>query len=104
MIPDATAPRLLAANFASGRVDVFDSAFQPVLDRHAFRGIGIPHGYAPFNVAAVGDRVLVSYAKQDANAEDDVAGRGHGFINAYDLHGKFQRQLVRRGALTLPGA
>ncbi len=97
LIPDAAAPRLLAANFASGRVDVFDSAFQPVLDRHAFRGIGIPHGYAPFNVAVVGGRVLVSYAKQDSDAEDDVAGPGHGFINVYDLHGKFQRHLVRRG-------
>lgn len=44
LVPDPTAPRLLAANFHDNRIDVFDSAFMPVRDRHAFRSIGIPHG------------------------------------------------------------
>ena len=59
--------RLLAANFHSGRIDVFTSKFGRVhLRGHRFRDMSLPHGYAPFNVAVIGGRVLVTYAKQDA--------------------------------------
>lgn len=102
LVADPTAPRLLAANFHANRIDVFDSAFMPVRDRHAFRSIGIPHGYAPFNVAVLGDKVFVSYARQDADRRDDVAGAGHGFINVFDTNGKFLKHLVRRGVLDSP--
>jgi uncharacterized protein (TIGR03118 family) len=102
LVADPTAPRLLAANFHDNRIDVFDSAFMPVRDRHAFRSIGIPHGYAPFNVVVLGGKVFVSYAKQDAARHDDVAGAGHGFINVYDTNGRFLRHLVRRGVLDSP--
>jgi uncharacterized protein (TIGR03118 family) len=99
LVADPTAPLLLAANFHDNRIDVFDSAFMPVRDRHAFRSIGIPHGYAPFNVAVLGGKVYVSYAKQDAARHDDVAGAGHGFINVFDTNGRFLKHLVRRGVL-----
>lgn len=102
LIADPAAPRLLAANFHDNRIDVFDSAFAPVPDRHAFASIGIPHGYAPFNVVVLGDHVLVSYALQDPARHDDVAGAGHGFINVYDTKGRFLRHLVRRGVLDSP--
>ena len=102
LVADPTSPRLLAANFHQNRIDVFDSAFMPVRERHAFRSIGIPHGYAPFNVVVLEDRVYISYAKQDADRHDDVAGPGHGFINVYTTHGRFVRHLVRRGVLDSP--
>jgi len=102
LVADPTAPRLLAANFHNNRIDVFDSAFMPVRDRHAFGSIGIPHGYAPFNVAVLGGKVFVSYARQDAARHDDVPGAGHGFINVYDTHGRFLKHLVRRGVLDSP--
>ncbi|WP_029135598.1 TIGR03118 family protein [Nakamurella lactea] len=102
LIADPMAPRLLAADFHHARIDVFDANFQRVTGNHAFRSIGIPHGYAPFNVAVVGDRVLVSYAKQDRAGKDDVAGAGHGFVNAYDRSGRFVAHLIRRGALNSP--
>lgn len=102
LVADPTAPRLLAANFHANRIDVFDSAFMPVRDRHAFRSNGIPHGYAPFNVAVLGDKVFVSYARQDADRRDDVAGAGHGFINVFDTNGRFLKHLVRRGVLDSP--
>ena len=102
LVADPTAPRLLAANFHANRIDVFDSAFMPVRDRHAFGSIGIPHGYAPFNVAVLGNKVFVSYARQDADRRDDVAGAGHGFINVFDTHGRFLKHLVRRGVLDSP--
>lgn len=102
LIADPAAPRLLAADFHHNRVDVFDANFQRSADRAAFRSVGIPNGYAPFNIAVAGDRVLVSYAKQDRARHDDVAGAGHGFVNAFDLRGRFVSQLIRRGALDSP--
>ncbi len=95
--------RLLAANFHSGRIDVFTSKFGRVhLRGHRFRDMSLPHGYAPFNVAVIGGRVLVTYAKQDAARHDDVAGAGHGFIDVFSLRGHLLGSLARRGVLNSP--
>jgi len=62
-----TANYLYAANFHSGNVDVFDKNFAPVdLGAWAFRDPHLPKGYAPFNVQAIGDKLVVTFAKQDA--------------------------------------
>ena len=46
--------------------------------------------------------VVVTFAKQDARLEDDVAGRGHGFVDVFTNNGAFVRRLVTRGALDSP--
>jgi uncharacterized protein (TIGR03118 family) len=82
-------PVLLAANFAEGTVDVYDGGANLVgqlADPHA------PPGYAPFNVQNLDGLVFVTFAKQDANKVDDVAGQGHGLIDVLDLSsGTFHR-------------
>src|SRR5207344_1059930 len=94
---------LLAADFHHGRVDVYDSTFHRVhLSRHAFRDPRLPTGYAPFNVAVVNDRVFVTYALQDADREDDVAGAGHGFIDVYGANGRLLKRFASRGVLDSP--
>ena len=95
-------PFLLATDFHRNRVDVFNGRFQHVARPHAFRSVNIPDGYAPFGVAHLGKRVFVTYAKQDAAGEDDVAGKGHGFINVFSQSGRFQGSLLRRGVLNSP--
>jgi uncharacterized protein (TIGR03118 family) len=98
-----TSPELLAANFHSGRIDVFDSSFARMdLGAGAFTDPALPAGYAPFNVFVSGGRVLVSYAKQDAEKHDDIAGNGHGFVDAYSTSGAFMAHLVWQGALNSP--
>ncbi len=94
--------RLFAANFHSGRVDIFNSKFHRVRSAGAFRDRRLPHGYAPFNITSIGGHLYVSYAKQDADKGDDVAGPGHGFIDVYSTGGKLLHRLVRRGALNSP--
>ena len=85
---------LYAANFHSGKVDVFDKNFAPVdLGNKAFKDPHIPSGYAPFNVQAIGDKIYVAYAKQDADKIDEVAGRGRGFVNAYTTSGVLSMRL-----------
>jgi uncharacterized protein (TIGR03118 family) len=101
--PWPVSPRLLAANFHSGRIDVFGNAFHRInLGEDAFMDPGLPEGYAPFNVAVVGSRVFVSYAKQKANRHDDAAGPGHGFIDVYTPNGHLISEFARRGVLNSP--
>jgi uncharacterized protein (TIGR03118 family) len=95
-------PVLLAADFHGNRIDVFDQSFHPVHAKGAFCPAGIPRGYGAFNVAVLGDQVFVTYAKQDADAEDDVAGPGLGFVNVFDRHGNLVRHFARRGVLNAP--
>jgi uncharacterized protein (TIGR03118 family) len=62
----------------------------------------VPDGYAPFDVARLGHRVFVTYAKQDPARMDDVPGRGHGFVDVFSQGGRFLDSLVRRGVLDSP--
>ena len=101
-IADTTAgPRLYAADFHNARVDVFDTNFvlQPA---GAFVDPSLPDGYAPFGIQTIGDRVFVSYAKQDEDAEDEVAGQGAGFVDAYDTAGNLLGRVAQHGQLNAP--
>jgi uncharacterized protein (TIGR03118 family) len=93
-------PRLYAADFHNARIDVFDGSF--TLLPGGFVDSSLPSGYAPFNVQVIGDRVFVSYAKQDADAEDEVAGQGLGFVDAYDLAGNLLGRVAQHGQLNAP--
>jgi uncharacterized protein (TIGR03118 family) len=46
--------------------------------------------------------VFVSYAQQDADAEDEVAGQGKGFVDAYDLAGNLLGRVAQHGQLNAP--
>src|SRR5262249_27697895 len=80
---------LYAANFRTGKIDVFDTNFQPVtnLAAGAFSDPQLPKGYAPFNVEQLNGQIYVTYALQDAAKHDPVAGKGHGFIDVFNLDG-----------------
>jgi uncharacterized protein (TIGR03118 family) len=94
---------LLAADFHNARIDVFDKNFQRVdLPRFAFRDKELPDGFAPFNVLTVGERVYVAYAKQDANAKDNVNGAGLGFVDLYTDFGRKVRRIASGGTLNAP--
>jgi uncharacterized protein (TIGR03118 family) len=96
-------PVLLAADFHHGRIDVFDKQFQRVaLPDAFFHDRFLPKGYAPFNVAALGDVVYVAYAKQDAAGEDEVAGHGLGFVDRFDALGLVAHRVASHGSLNAP--
>jgi hypothetical protein len=62
-----------------------------------FHDPNLPRGYAPFNIVLVGNRLIVTYAVQDAKKHDDVAGQGHGVVNSFDLCGGGLKRLVSPG-------
>ncbi|MGN6795455.1 MAG: TIGR03118 family protein [Streptosporangiaceae bacterium] len=94
---------LYATNFRSGRVEAYNSRFKPVeLRGGLFVDPRMPAGYGPFGIAEIMGKLYVSFAKQDATLHDDVAGRGHGFVDVFTNSGRFVRRLVTRGALNSP--
>ena len=94
---------LYATNFHDGTVDVFNSHFRKLrLPFSGFRDRFLPRGYAPFGIAEIHGLLYVSYAMQNARKHDDVAGRGHGFIDIYTNTGFLVRRLASRGALNSP--
>jgi uncharacterized protein (TIGR03118 family) len=95
-------PMLLAANFHDNRIDVFDSTFTPVASAGMFSDPTLPKGYAPFNVAEIGGQVFVTYAQQDAEGEDDVAGPAHGFVDVYTTSGAWVQRFASHGVLNSP--
>lgn len=100
---DGGANLLYATNFHQGRIDVFDDHFNPVRRmRGAFRDPRIPPGYAPFNIQLLGNDLYVTYAKQDAQRHDDVAGPGNGFVDVYDTSGNLVKRLISHGDLNSP--
>jgi uncharacterized protein (TIGR03118 family) len=92
---------LYAANFRAGRVDVFDHTFAK-LPAGRFADPGIPEGYAPFGIQNIGGIIYVTYALQNEEKKDDVAGMGHGFVNAFDTSGNLIRRVASRGTLNSP--
>ncbi|HYY51654.1 MAG TPA: TIGR03118 family protein [Myxococcales bacterium] len=93
---------LYATDFHNGAVDVFNSAFVRVNVPGAFTDRSLPAGYAPFGIQTIGARVFVTYALQDADAHDDVAGVGHGFVDAYDTAGNLLQRVASKGRLNSP--
>jgi uncharacterized protein (TIGR03118 family) len=96
-------PEILVADFVHRRIVAFDGTFQPVkLPRWAFTDRRIPRGYGPFNVAVLGSRVFVTYAKIDPKTGDDVKGPGRGFVDVYSTGGRLLHRFARRGVLNSP--
>jgi uncharacterized protein (TIGR03118 family) len=93
---------LYATDFHNGRVDVFNSRFHLVHLRGHFTDRHLPSGYAPFGIRVIDGFIYVTYAKQDADRHDDVAGLGHGFIDVFTTSGFLVERLVSRGALDSP--
>lgn len=99
---NSTTHLLYAANFHAGRIDVFDGAFKPAETSGDFSDPRLPAGYAPFGIQAIGGDIYVTYAKQDDDAQDEVAGPGRGFVNVFDPDGNLLRRVASRGVLNAP--
>ena len=93
---------LYATDFHNGKVDAFDSAYAPASLPGNFADATIPPGFAPFGIQNINGQLYVTYARQDADKHDDVAGHGHGFVDVFDLNGNFVKRLISGGDLNSP--
>ena len=95
-------PRLYTTDFHNNRIEVYGGDFEDAVITGDFHDSQIPHGYAPFGIAAINGKIFVSYAKQDADAHDNLDGPGLGFVNVFDTDGNLLQRLIRHGKLNAP--
>jgi uncharacterized protein (TIGR03118 family) len=90
---------LYAANFRTGKIDVWDTSWAAV--SLPFHDPALPAGYAPFNIQAVSSWLYVTYAKVGAGGHDQ-AGAGLGFVDVFNPDGSFVQRFASRGWLNAP--
>lgn len=95
----AGASYLLAANFHSGMVEVYNSSFAYVT---SFRDSQIGSAFAPFNVAVLNGAIYVAYAKQAAGGATDAPGPGNGYVEQVSITGSVVARFPARGPLNSP--
>ena len=90
---------LYATNFRAGRVEKYDGTFALV---DTFTDKTVPPRYAPFNVSLINGKLFVTFAVQNAERHDDVAGQGNGIVDIFDLSGNMLQRFAEHGALNSP--
>src|SRR5579862_3350173 len=93
---------LLAANFNSGKIDVFDHNFAPTTLSGTFTDPNLPAGYAPHGIHIIGNQIYVAYGLQDAAKHDPAIGAGNGQVDVFDLNGNFVSVFASGGKLNAP--
>jgi uncharacterized protein (TIGR03118 family) len=90
---------LYATNFHDGVVEEYDSTFTFVT---SFTDKTLPSGFAPFGIRNINGNLYVTFALQNTAKHDDVAGKGHGFVDVFDTDGKMLRRFASKGKLNSP--
>lgn len=107
---------LLATNFRSGKVEIYDSNFNQtqVLGPGAFNDPSLPAvpansgspGYAPFGVKVISvnstSMVVVTYALQDTPMHDPLHIAGAGFVDLFSTDGAMVRRITSDSHLNAP--
>jgi uncharacterized protein (TIGR03118 family) len=107
---------LLAANFRSGKVEVYDTNYHQtqVFGATAFEDPALPAvpagsgspGYAPFGIHTVvlagKTMVVVTYALQDAPMHDPLHIAGGGVVDLFNADGTMARRLTADSHLNAP--
>ncbi len=98
-----TAAYLYAANFTKGRVDVYDTTFKRVnFGEERFDDDWLPRDYVPFNVQAIGNDIVVTYALHEKGQMKETDGPGLGFVDVFSSTGKLLQRLEHGPWLNAP--
>jgi uncharacterized protein (TIGR03118 family) len=93
---------LLAANFNSGAIDVFDTNFQPTVLTGNLTDPQLPAGYAPFGIHFINQQIYITYALQDQAKHDPVHQAAAGYVSVFNSNGGFVQRLISQGNLNAP--
>jgi len=103
---NASGTFIYATNFRFGTVEMFDSSFNLVksfTDPKLANTCPEPNQcYAPFGIQAINGKLYVTFALQNAEKHDDVAGPAHGFVDVFDTSGNLLQPLIMHGRLNSP--
>ena len=97
---------LYVADFYNQKIDVYDKNLKKISDcdfvDECYKD-PIPKDYAPYNIINIGDLLYVTYAKQSPlDNQYPLCGRGFGYVNIFNLRGKFVRRFASCGTLNVP--
>src|SRR5260370_31214432 len=93
---------LYATDFHNNKIDVFDKTFTKVAMPGKFQDPTLPAGFAPFGIQAIGSKLFVTYAKQNAAMHDNLDGPGLGFVDVFDTAGNLMQRFASAGPLNAP--
>jgi uncharacterized protein (TIGR03118 family) len=102
MANNGTANLLYATDLHNAKIDVFDTHFKKATAPGGFGDPMIPTGFAPFGIQALNNQLYVTYAKQDATAQDEQLGAGLGYVDVFDANGNLLKRFASAGALNAP--
>ena len=91
---EAGVNRLYAADFAGGKIDVFNGSYQPVTLAGNFANPNAVGGLAPHGIQNLGGTLYVTYALRASNGVDFVSGVNQGLVSAFDLQGRLLRTVA----------
>jgi uncharacterized protein (TIGR03118 family) len=90
---------IFVTDFHNGVVEKYDANMNLVA---TFTDSTLPSGYAPFGIQSINGKLFVTFAIQNAEKHDDVAGPGNGFVDIFDLNGNMLSQFAAHGTLNSP--
>ena len=100
-----SATYLYAADFHNAHVDVYSGGSERLQNWGAMP-LSIRGFQAPLRAIRdpenLGGQIYVTYARQDADAEDEVAGAGLGYVSVFGTDGSFHGRVASRGDLNAP--
>ena len=102
LLTNDTGNFLLAANFRSGKVDVFDRNLNLTELAGSFTDPNLPAGMAPHGIHIINQKIYVAYAMQDAAKHDPLIAAGSGVVDVFDLNGNFVETFASGGKLNAP--
>lgn len=90
---------IYAANFKTGKIDVWDTTFTTF--NVSFHDPGLPADYSPFNIQAIDSRLFVMYAKVGSDG-NEIHQVGLGLVDIFNPDGSFVRRFATGGTLNSP--
>lgn len=94
---------ILAPNFASGAMEVYDSSFKAAKLAGTFTAPNLPSGYVPFGVHVLNNQVWVTYAQHTSTRPyRTVTGAGLGIVDVFDNTGVLVARAVTGDNLNAP--
>ena len=90
---------LYAADFKTGKIDVWDTTFTKVI--MSFKDPFLPPSYSPFNIQSVGSWLFVMYAKVGADG-NEIHQVGLGLVDVFNPDGSFVKRFTSFGTLNSP--